>query len=207
MVKLISIESYSIGAGKSYLLEQIKLKYPNAVIIPEPIKKWESYINEDGENLLQLFYKFTNKYAFTFQLSALLSRFSLLDQTIKDNPNTEIFITERCLLTDKYVFMQMLYDSGDICKIEYELYNDYFNMVISKTIPISGIINVNTNLDLSMERIKLRNRAGEDKITSNYLENLRKYQENWFNNLDTNIKFISLTSDDIDKTIEFINTV
>ena len=44
---------------------------------------------------------------------------------IKANPNS-IFITERSLLTDKYVFAKMLFDQHKIEDVNYQIYLKMF---------------------------------------------------------------------------------
>lgn len=206
-IKLISVESFSIGAGKTYLIKQILSKRPDIVYIPEPLEKWESYVNEDGQNILQLFYTFREKWSYDFQQCALLTRFKLLKETIENNPEGKIFITERSIFTDKNVFAKMLYDQKYICKIQYDMYNDWFDLLINNDLELSGIINVNTDIPLAMDRIKLRNRPGEEQIDTDYLQSLRKYQEQWFSTFDKSFPFINLSSDNINEAEDFIMSI
>ena len=62
---------------------------------------------------IEKFYKDQQKYAFSFQMMAYISRLALLRRVIRENPNA-IIITERSVFTDKEVFAKMLYDEGKI---------------------------------------------------------------------------------------------
>lgn len=207
-IVLISIESYCIGAGKSYLLNNIQQQCPDIVFIKEPINVWESYVESTGENLLELFYKDKKRYSYIFQNCAILSRYKFLKETIdnslKSDPTKRIFITERSIETDKNVFAKMLFHSKDLSKMEYELYLSWYDMINKNCPLLTAIINVKTNLDLSIERIKLRNRHGEDLIDKEYLKNLKKHQEDWFNEVKNKLPIIDVESDETNKVIEFI---
>ena len=76
-------------------------------VIPHAIfrlKRYLEYITDKkGETILAKFYKDQDKYSFSFQMMAYISRISLLRKIIKKNP-TAIIITERSVLTDKNVF-------------------------------------------------------------------------------------------------------
>jgi deoxycitidine kinase/deoxyguanosine kinase len=78
--QIISIEG-NIGSGKSTLLENLRnhFQYNSKVlIIKEPIEEWESIKDGEGTNILQKFYKDQEKYAFSFQMLAFISRLVIL---------------------------------------------------------------------------------------------------------------------------------
>ena len=53
---LVSIEG-NIGSGKSTLMNQLRGGRAEWIFIEEPVSLWSSLRNEDGNSLLQLFYK------------------------------------------------------------------------------------------------------------------------------------------------------
>ena len=78
--KMLVVEG-NIGAGKSTFLSILQRKLPVDVVF-EPTNKWQQ-VGEDG-NLLDLFYKDTLRWAYTFQSYAFISRIqSLLDNQKK----------------------------------------------------------------------------------------------------------------------------
>ena len=126
---IISIEG-NIGTGKSTFLENLESKiYTNQkqsksiLFLKEPVDIWESIKDENGHTILEKFYKDQRRYAFTFQVMAYISRLSLLKRAIKENPECKVIIIERSLIADKNIFMQMLYDDGQVEQMEYEIYN------------------------------------------------------------------------------------
>jgi len=119
-VSFVSIEG-NIGSGKSTLLANLKDFYKNnkkVVFLKEPVDEWEKITDSQGNTMLQKFYGDQSKYAFSFQMMAYISRLAEFKKAINENTEATIFITERSLDTDKYVFAQMLFDDN---KIEFTL--------------------------------------------------------------------------------------
>ena len=169
MVKILSIEG-NIGSGKSTLVRILKEKYPNIVFLQEPVDEWMSITDKSGENILEKFYKDQKKYAFPFQLMAYISRIAQLQRT-----NADLIICERCVLTDRHVFAQMLYDKGMMEKIHWEIYNQWFDHF---NIRIDGHIYIKTFPFTCQKRIVERKREGE-RIELKYLENCNAYHDKW----------------------------
>ena len=67
--RLLILEG-NIGAGKSTFLKILGEEF-DLEIVPEPTDKWQK-IGDD--NLLNLFYKDTSRWAYTFQSYAFISR-------------------------------------------------------------------------------------------------------------------------------------
>ncbi len=188
---LISIEG-DIGAGKSTLIDALKHAHPDWHFIDEPVGTWQSLKNEAGQNLLELFYEDQIKYAYTFQNCAILSRAQNIQRAIQSwqhectvYPELEsqnIFVTERCLETDYYVFAKMMYESGKMGILEWDLYQMWYRFVKETSTPLSGIIYVSTPPRVCSQRIVTRGRSGEEHIPMSYLESLETYQKNWLYN-------------------------
>ena len=185
---LISIEG-DIGAGKSTLIEQLKQQHPKWHFIDEPVGYWTSLKKEDGSNLLENFYKDTDRYAYTFQNCAVLTRAMEIQRAVElwrkeceyvpSEAENNVFVTERCLETDFHVFAKMMYDDGKLNKIEWDLYKMWYDYVQLKTPPLSGIVYLDTPAEICKERIQQRNRKGEENIPLAYLENLERYHKTW----------------------------
>lgn len=183
MVKIFTIEG-NIGSGKSTLVRILKDELgneTNIVFLEEPVKIWETIKDNCGETIISKFYNNQEKYAFSFQMMAYISRLSMLKEAIKDNPNS-IIICERCLYTDKNVFAKMLYHDGKIDEVEYQIYIKWFEEFISE-IPLNGIIYVQAEPDVSYRRVIKRSREGET-IPLEYLQSCHSYHEKWINTFE-----------------------
>ena len=127
MNPIYSIEG-NIGSGKSTFIDILRKenKLKNSVYLEEPVKVWETIKDKNGVTILEKFYGNQEKYSFSFQLMAYISRLSELKKKIKENPSKIIF-TERSILTDRNVFAKMLYDDKKIEEINYNIYLKWFD--------------------------------------------------------------------------------
>jgi deoxyadenosine/deoxycytidine kinase len=175
-VQIISIEG-NIGSGKSTLLANLKENCPNVVFLKEPVDEWEKIRDENGTTMLEKFYADQTKYSFSFQMMAYISRLKILRDTIRNHPERPItIITERSLNTDKMVFAKMLYDSGKIEHINYQIYLSWFD-TFSAEYPVQKHIYVKTDPEICHKRIHIRSRNGEDNIPIDYLVSCSEYHD------------------------------
>ena len=196
---IFSIEG-NIGSGKSTLVKKLtntfKIIHNIPVIyLPEPVSVWESIKDNSGKNIIEKYYENQEKYAFSFQMMAYITRIHQLKEILKKNENA-IIICERSVFTDKEIFAKMLHDDEKIEDVEYNIYCKWFYEFV-KDIPVAGLIYVKTNPEKCEKRVIHRNRKGES-IPLSYLENCHLYHENWLNNeklpvltLDGNNDFIN----------------
>jgi deoxyadenosine/deoxycytidine kinase len=172
----------NIGAGKSTLLEAIRANVPSVTVIPEPVGEWLTMTNENGESLLSLFYSDKRRWAYTFQNCAMLTRLMdtqrILKEYYADTTKPRILITERSVLTDRYVFAEMLHKQGIIDQLEWNLYLKWFNN-LAADLPVKGIIHLNTSAKTSKDRIGIRGRTGEESIPIEYLNDLDEQHNIW----------------------------
>ncbi len=81
------------------------------------------------------------------------------------------------LQTDKMVFAKMLFESGKIEDVNYQIYLKWFD-AFTEECPVNQIVYVKTCPMLCHERIVKRSRTGEDCIPLEYLQECHKYHEN-----------------------------
>ena len=182
----------NVGSGKSTLIkylekEKLEIYGYKIVFLPEPVEDWISIKNDEGSNIIQEYYKDNHKYGFCFQINALISRISQIRRALLTSSKT-IFIIERSVHTDKFVFCKMLYDDKIIDKINYEVYLRWYNE-FQKDMMITGIIYVNTDVGNSFNRIKIRNRKGEESISKEYLQKMNFPQ----NKMENILQFLKLS--------------
>lgn len=183
MVKIVSIEG-NIGSGKSTLIKQLNtdLNLKNVLFLPEPVDVWNEIKDTNGVTILEKYYLDKLRYSFSFQMMAYITRLSQIKKIIQENDNPDlILITERCLYTDRYVFAKMLYDTHFIEEIEYSIYLRWFDEFKEFT-ELYAIIYINTTPSVCLERVKNRNRQGEQSIPLEYLTECHKYHEDWIEN-------------------------
>ena len=183
-VKIVSVDG-NIGSGKSTLLANLKKligfntnsknKNKKIIFLKEPVDEWETIKDAEGNTMLQKFYADQERYSFSFQMMAYISRLALLKTAIKENPDS-IIITERSLYTDRFVFAKMLFESGKIEDVNYQIYLKWFD-VFAEECPVHQVIYVKTNPEICHYRIMRRSREGEGGIPLEYLQECHEYHE------------------------------
>ena len=108
--------------------------------------------DNESEPILTKFYKNQEKYAFSFQMMAYISRIASLRKTIRENPDS-IIICERSVYTDFNVFAKMLYDDGKIEEVNYIIYKQWFDE-FTQDAPITGTIYLKVSPDVCSENYK-----------------------------------------------------
>lgn len=178
--RFVSIEG-NIGSGKSTFLAHLEAFYrdknnKDIVFIPEPVDQWSVIRDAMGQTMLEKFYQDQKKYAFSFQIMAYMSRLATLKKAVHNHPEASIFISERCLETDRCVFAKMLFDQGKMEDIDYQIYTTWFD-TLSKEFPICIRIYVKADPATCHHRIAIRCRQGEATIPLDYLEMCHEYHE------------------------------
>ena len=184
----------NIGSGKTTFLSLLEKKYPNCQVIYEPLEKWTELSDSQGKNILQYFYDDMNRYTYTFQSFAFLSRAMLLD---KIDQKVDIVFIERSIFSDKNIFAKNCYQNGSMSEIEWNLYNKWFEWMISK-LKLDNYMHLylKCNPEISYERLRKRNRKEEENISLKYIKDIYECHENWLNNektimLDASQPFVS----------------
>ena len=202
----------NIGSGKStfcnLLSEYFGLEMEaESNIILEPVNEWLTIVDENGDSLLDNFYKNQEKWSFAFQLNCFISRINKIENS-KNGSNGEngedskIYFIERSVFTDKYCFALNCYESGKMNKIEYDIYCKWHEWLVDKfDVMPDAYIYLRTSPEISFERMKKRSRGGEEEVPLDYLKLLHNKHEEWMEiERKNNVKVIT-----IDVTDDFNN--
>ena len=166
----------NIASGKTTLIEFLKAKLGDKIeFFPEPIEKWKDF---NGLNLLQLMYEDPKKYSFHLQSYIQETMFEI---QIK-NSTFPIKITERSLLSERFVFIQYLKSTNLISELEYNILNNWFELLNTLVPKVDEIIYVRTQPEEVYKQLKLRNRIEEKSVELSYLTELHNLHENWLVN-------------------------
>ena len=179
---IVSVDG-NIGSGKSTFIKKLREKYannPDIYFVSEPVKEWQELRSEDGKNLLENYYADKKRYAYIFQNFAYISRLKRLYNALT-SVSAKIIVTERSVESDRYLFAKMLHEDGLLNKLEWNVYLSWYGFL---NIEVDKIIYIHTTVDNCMNRIKMRQRLGEDLIERSYIENLHKKHEEWLSNKD-----------------------
>lgn len=178
---IVSIEG-NIGSGKSTLIDMMDSAWGGEnskyVFLREPVDVWENIKDKnDDENILQKFYKDSDKYAFSFQIMAYMTFYQQLINAIINNNENTIIICERSMDSSKAIFAKMLYDYGTINNVDYQVLEMFYYQM--EHIHLDAIIYLDVDINTCNDRIKSRARIGEHDIQIDYLEKCAKYHKEW----------------------------
>nr|QFG74312.1 MAG: deoxynucleoside kinase [Megaviridae environmental sample] len=195
---LIDIEG-NIGSGKTTLNNNLKKIYSDhsdkIIFVDEPVNEWLNFKDNDGRNILELFYINKDKYTFQFQLYAYLTRLRNFININKSNKN-KIIIMERSIHSDKHIFAQMLHEQNLLSETEWNIYLEFFNTFKDECVPNMYLF-VNTKPDECMKRIQKRLRKEEiNKIEIEYLQKVDEYHRKWLTNTSDCIEIDGHESED-----------
>jgi len=183
---LISIEG-NIGAGKTTIVEKLQCFIESIgasreiLLLREPVDIWESMKDNDGESILEKFYKDQHRHAFPFQVMAYATRIALLRKAISENPSCKVILCERSLAADKHIFAKMLHDDGIIEPIHYQIYQKFCGELADE-FGLDGIVYIDAGAEVCHERILKRSRQGESGISLEYLQKCESYHNAWLAN-------------------------
>ena len=176
MVKIIFVEG-NVGSGKTSALDHIAgLGLENVTILREPVEEWR---NVDGHNLLSLMYTETEKYAMSFQCFVFISRMRQLLKAVGEGK--EDVVAERSVVTDRYVFMETMFQENKVTKTEMAIYNNLWDFWVDK-LRVGGkddeveveFLYISCDTDKCYSHILKRDRPEENGIRWNYLNALNE---------------------------------
>lgn len=183
MVQIYFVEG-SIGAGKSTFLKMIEKHFPQTCqVIYEPVDLWTTLADSEGKNILDLFYRDMQRYAYTFQSFAFISR----AQTIKQIDTSKRFIfIERSIWSDKNIFAKNCFESGLMSEMEFKLYNMWFEWIeqmvleeIEKVCEVPKFVYMRATPETCQTRIGIRSREEEKDVKIDYLQGIHQRHEDW----------------------------
>jgi deoxyadenosine/deoxycytidine kinase len=159
-----------ISAGKTTLIKLLEQTINNksklkVKAIYEPVDLWNS------TGALQYFYQDINNHCYEFQTYTYITRIASVIDNIYNNPDADIYILERSIWTDRYIFMELLRNMvGELRMTMYEQWCDLWSYIMPMR--VDKWVLLNTSLEESLRRIKIRNRRAEEGINVEYQTNL-----------------------------------
>ncbi len=153
-----------IGCGKTTLTKAISRKLDFRAIY-EPVNL----------ELLEMFYKDQDRWAFAMQIDLLHRRYALQKLGSFESITGKGVVIDRGLPGDR-VFAKMLYNAGKMDKIEWAIYERAYSVMTNSLIPPSVIIFMEVSPEIAQHRIKNRDRKAErgDLIPLAYLQELEQ---------------------------------
>ena len=199
MVFIVVVDGL-IAGGKSSILRGLANK--GYVIENQKVDEW---------TYLKPFYEDKKKYAYLLQIQVLES-YKRIWEKYKDDKSKKIVFFECFGASCLGSFSTMLYAEGFLTKEELESLEEYASFFFP-----SLYIWIDTEIETSMRRIKIRGRPGEENIQSKYLEELKEKYVEWMDKnkyrfpirvIDNNIdgeqdKIVKIILDEFVKPVKF----
>ena len=166
-----------IGAGKSTLLQvletELKTHFNKIIVVHEPVEVWKA------TGALQAFYADVHNKAYEFQTFAFCTRLQALRDAYNKDPDADLYIIERSPYSDRYMFVKMLQEAGHFSKLQSTMYEQWWSTWMNLwPFKPTHVIHVNPGLEVCMERVQKRARAGEGSVSHDYqTELLKKHME------------------------------
>jgi len=165
----------NIGAGKSTFLHLVQ-HYLDVQLVFEPHHKWQ---NVAGENVLDYFYSDMQRWAYTFQSLAFITRIQEQEEHARRN-DRPAQIVERSVFSDRYCFAQNCYEMGIMSLLEWNLYRQWFSWLVNEHMQRpAGCIYLRTSPEVCYDRLRKRNRKEEANVSYDYLKLLHDKHEAW----------------------------
>ncbi len=164
----------NIGAGKSTLLHKIKDAGDMVEVVLEPVNAWHK--QESGQSLLSQFYADIPRWAFSLESYAMACR---VKEHVREQQHTYPYrLFERSIYSGHYCFAHNSYQSGGMINLEWDIYKQWFSFLMKGKCKLpAGFIYLKSTPEICLQRVKKRNRPGEENITLEYLQNIDKAHE------------------------------
>ncbi|KAK3586739.1 hypothetical protein CHS0354_014769 [Potamilus streckersoni] len=163
----------NIASGKTNFLEYFK-KFSSLVEVhEEPVKKWQ---NLHGHNVLAKLYEDPKRWAMPFQTYV---QQTLLEMHLKKQ-KCPIKLAERSIYSAKCCFVENLYRNNILADIDYIVLSEWFDWIMkNENIKVDLMVYLRTRPEVVYQRLKIRNRAEEQRVTLEHLQALHDCHEEW----------------------------
>lgn len=183
MKKFVAIAG-NIGVGKSTLVTMLSKQLG-----------WQPFYEPEVENpYLADFYQDMRSWAFHSQIFFITRRLRSHRQLI-DHPTS--VVQDRSVYEDAEVFACNLYQQGLFNDRDYKSYRELYQVLTKFLPPPDLVIYLRASVETLEERINLRGRDYERRITSEYLDQLNELYETWIDNFNL-CPVLSVPADDLD---------
>jgi deoxyadenosine/deoxycytidine kinase len=174
-----------IGAGKTYFCNKIKELFLDIKVFNKVIKK--------RDKLIELYYGNKMDWTPAFQAISFFSKFSNL---INANNQDGISVLERDIEDNYKIFALAQHQEGFSDEDDWEHYTTVADYVLEKIQQPSCYVYLKATAPYLYKNVNRRNRAGENKITLSYLQDINRRYNLWIKELiDRGEKVITIQVD------------
>ncbi|MCK8059977.1 MULTISPECIES: deoxynucleoside kinase [unclassified Fusibacter] len=170
-----------IGAGKSTVASFLSETFDMPMF--EELKDDGS--NSLAQRMLDRFYEDQSRWSAIIQVMFLNDRFKDIKKIEAMNQPA---IIDRSIYGDE-IFAKTIHDRGNMTEDEFVIYRDLLHNMLQHIKAPRLLVYIDVSVDTAMDRINKRARSTEaDLIPRDYMEDLRRNYEAWFNAYDLSPK-------------------
>ena len=108
---------------------------------------------------------------YEFQTFTYITRIKTVINEIYNNPDADVYIMERSIWTDRYIFMALLEElAGPLRMTMYNEWCDLWALILPMR--VDKWVFLDTSLEESLRRIRIRNRDAESGVNEDYQRKL-----------------------------------
>ena len=160
----------NLAVGKSTIVEGLRGIMGNCIFVVE---------NPSKNVFLEDFYADMSKWGFHSQISSL----AMITENCLSYDKEKIIIYDRCV-DEIITFAMMQFEDGNMNEKEFKVYKSLYDSILSLIPPVDLFIYCKCSPEISLKRIKARNRIYEQNIDINYLRRIDLYYEKWINTIE-----------------------
>jgi deoxyadenosine/deoxycytidine kinase len=184
MTKRLILLAGNIGSGKTSLTERIGARLG-----------WHTAFESVADNpYLADFYKDMHTWSFHLQVFFLGHR---AQQHLDLAEMGQSAICDRSIYEDAYIFVRALHQMGNLSDRDYLSYRRVFDLIVSRLPAPDLLIYLKAPVPVLIDRIRKRARSIETGISSDYLELLDAFYEDWMATFDI-CPVLTIRTDDLD---------
>ncbi len=163
------------ASGKT-TLAKILQQALHADLVSEPFDKWQDI---NSENLFETFRNNPSRWAYTFQSYVFVTEIEAFNQALKKG-KAPLILSDRSLYSGLCVFTKMLYEEGMLTDLEWHLYKNVTNWLLSyfPIIP-SAFVYLRTSPQICCERNSERNRPADSPLKLDYFVKEVNCNDDW----------------------------
>lgn len=184
MTKHLVLIAGNIGAGKTSLAERLAERLG-----------WDVAYESVADNpYLQDFYADMAAWSFHLQVFFLGHRAA---QHRRMAERAQSAVIDRSIYEDAHIFARALYEGGNLCERDYLAYRRLYDLVVDSLRRPDLLIYIQTGVPTLLARIRRRGRAMESGISSDYLQLLERFYDEWMASFDL-CPVLTVPGDDLD---------
>ena len=164
-----------IGVGKTTLANILNQHFGYTLL---------SEIVEENP-FLSKFYTDIKEYALQTEAFFLFNRFKQLEDTEKN-----VLSKSKGVVSDYHIIKNLIFAGITLDKMQFHRYKQVYNIFVNDLPQPDIIIYLNSNTDVLMKRIAMRDRSFERQMDRNYIDGLRTEYKYYFNPLSIKHNFM-----------------